>query len=121
MSKSEMLTEAAKLEKQISQGKLRGKKLQAAKYRMYNLRYRAKKSVQSSKPKAKVTAAERKSAKNPKFPDSKQMTLPGFIEQLNNATSQEMVANLFREALQKRIESAADAVVAKIIPFKKAE
>ncbi|CAB4150004.1 hypothetical protein UFOVP558_58 [uncultured Caudovirales phage] len=117
MSKTEMLAEAAKIQKQLESGKLKGKAIQKAKYRMYNLRYRAgqkaKKANAASEPKGKITKAEIKKIGKTVGPtlaaaskkamakfNKDQGFLPGFLQQMNMVRIEELIADKIFNAIK---------------------
>lgn len=105
-TKQTLLADAAKIEKQIKSGKITGKKtLKSAKYKMYNLRYRAgqldKKSKAASEPKAKaVKAVKTKKVKASKLSNPDQGILPNFLSQMNMVRIEELVADRVFQAIK---------------------
>jgi hypothetical protein len=105
-TKQDLLAQAEKIKKQIDSGKISGKAtLKKAKYKMYNLRYRAgqisKKSKAASEPKAKeVKAVKTKKVKASKLANPDQGILPGFLSQMNMVRIEELVAEKVFSAIK---------------------
>ncbi len=120
MSKKEMLSEAAKLERKINGGKLTAKAKKKAQQRMYSLRYLANKSDKpKAKPKSKANGkptwtnarilGKARKLKQPEF-SSKQGILPGFLSETLNARIEELVAEKIFQALQRGVQAQAAQV-----------
>lgn len=86
----EMMKEADQIKKKIDSGKLKGKALQAAKYRYYNLRYRANKKVKAETSKRKQLL-------------SKQAFLPEFLSQMSMVRIEELVAEKVFNEVKKTL------------------
>ncbi len=81
-----LFAEAAKVKKEIESGKLKGKKLQAAKYKYGNLMYRGRK-------REKAVIAK---LKNQPF-------LPEFLKQMDVVRIEEMVAQKVFDSIRAQI------------------
>lgn len=91
-TKKDMLDEASQIEANLETGKYRGKKaIKYAKWKMYNLRWRAAKRTE----KAKVKKA-------PKV-DAAQGILPNFLPQMDVVRIEELVAERIFNEMIKRI------------------
>lgn len=108
-TKTDMLAEVAKIEKQLASGKLKGKAKQKAVYRKNNLKYRAKKKDET---KAKVRKARAKKVN----PD--QGFLPSFLSQLSTVRIEEMIADrafkAIKPALEKQLGISLDSKSVKV-------
>jgi hypothetical protein len=140
---NELLSEAAEIAKGIKKGKFRGKNLDKMRWKVSNLKWRAKKAVQkiaqsTPKPKpvpaaaevqratnaAERTMAKRRNARAPK--QSKEISsatpyLNGFLEQMPNPSMNELVAQKVAEALQAGIQKRVDSFLDNVFPLKKAQ
>lgn len=107
-AKQELLNEADKIKKDLTSGKITGKKtIQAAKYKMYNLRYRASKAnektekVEEPVVVKKAQKISKVKAKASKLANSDQGILPGFLPQMNIVRVEELVADKIFNAIKK--------------------
>lgn len=105
-TKQDLLDQAEKIKKQLDSGKITGKKtIQAAKYKMYNLRYRAGQKAKKSKAASEPTVVVKKAAKIKKIKASKlanpeQGILPNFLSQMNMVRIEELVAEKVFNAIK---------------------
>jgi hypothetical protein len=117
--KQELLYEADRIKRDLKSGKISGKKhIKAAKYKMYNLRYRA------NKVKAEKEVVVKKSQKIEKVKAKKvnpgQGFLPGFLPQMNMVRVEELVADKLFKAIKSGDMTALFSSTAQITPAKKA-
>lgn len=97
-----LLTEADAIKHEIEAGSFRGKKLQAARYRYYGLRYRAKKRIQEEANEVKKTSKRKSKAKSI---SKDQSILPSFLTQMSTVRIEELVAEKIFAEMKKQLES----------------
>lgn len=99
-TKQSLLDEAARIEKQLDGGKIKGKTSQAKfRMKMHNLRWRASKKSEK--------AAKAKAPKIPKVAKG-QGILPGFLDQLTDVRVDEMVRELLFKRIEKEVNERVD-------------
>lgn len=129
-TKTDLLAQAEKIKKQIDGGKITGpKKIKSARYKMYNLKYRAKqlgmKSKAASEPKAKVAKQAKVAkieegtivSKKAKGFDRDQGILPNFLAQMNMVRIEELVAEKIFSAIKTgAVVIKLDEVISAAVP-----